>query len=166
MGKLPLFLYETEVFTKDLKAKIEEAAAQAAEKYGQELVEVVTDSNSKGPVLRITVGSRQGPTIADLTAITKELKKLEAGTSEKLIPPDFQLEVSSPGIDRELKNFRDFYWNEGRTLKLKVTDGEVNSNIEGELLKASEDSILISSDGEEKKIFYKDILKAKIKIKF
>ncbi len=153
------------MFTEDT-AKISDAVRPIAEKYGQELVGVTISSNSRGPVLRIIVGSKEGPTIGVLTSITKEFRKLADSDGMKLLPPDHQLEVSSPGIDRELREFRDFSWNEGRTLKLSVNSGEKTVNFEGELIKAGPDHIVLKTEAKELEIGYKDILKAKIKIKF
>ncbi|MDY0017064.1 MAG: hypothetical protein RBS89_04435 [Candidatus Delongbacteria bacterium] len=153
------------MFTEDT-AKISETVRPIAEKYGQELVDVTITSNSRGPVLRIIVGSKEGPTIGDLTSITKEFKKLADTEGMKMLPPDYQLEVSSPGIDRELREFRDFSWNEGRTLKLSVNSGEKTVNLEGELIKAEAHRIVLKTETEELEIAYKDIQKAKIKIKF
>jgi len=153
------------VFTEDT-AKISDAVRPIAGKYGQELVDVILASNSRGPILRIVVGSKKGPTIDDLTSITKEFRKLSDLEGMKMLPPDYQLEVSSPGIDRELREFRDFFWNEGRILKISLNSGEKNVNLEGELIKAEPDRIVLKTETEELEIAYKDIQKAKIKIKF
>jgi len=160
------FYIEKEEATEDIKAKIGHAVGPIAEKHGQELVEVVIASNSGGAVIKISVGSKKGPTVDDLTLITKEFRKYADAAGTDFIPFDYQLEISSPGIDRELREFRDFFWNEGKTLKITVKDGEKNKNLEGELVKAETDSIVILAGGAETKIPYESVIKAKVKIKF
>lgn len=149
-----------------MKERIAEVIAPISKKYGQELVDIVLTSNSRGVLIKVSVGSKEGPKVSDLTAITKEFNKTAALNPEKFFNGDYQMEVSSPGIDRELKSFNDFYWNEGREIKLihKQNDEEINS--EGCLVKAENDRIIISIDGSEKHIIYDNIVKAKLKIKF
>lgn len=149
-----------------MKEKIGEVIAPIAKKYGQELVDVVMASNSRGVLIKVSVGSKQGPTVSDLTAITKEFNKTADLSPEKFFNGDYQMEVSSPGIDRELKTFNDFYWNEGRDIKLiyKKDDEEVTA--EGSLIKAQNDHLIVVIDSSETQIKYEDVVKAKLKIKF
>jgi len=155
-----------EWFTEELIKKIEIAAKPIAEKYGQEIVDIAVSSNYRGQVIKITVGSKKGPAVSDLASITKEFNKFIESSKEKIIPFEFELEVSSPGIDRELRTFRDFYWNEGRTLKVLIKGTEKNINLEGMLIKAMEDKIIMLVKECETEIKYQEIIKAKIKIKF
>lgn len=117
-------------------------------------------------MIKVSVGSKKGPMVSDIASIAKEFRKLCESSQDEIVPSDFQLEVSSPGADRELKTFRDYLWNEDRFLKLFIKDGEKNTNIEGKLIKAYEDKLIILIDEEEKEIMTENILKAKIKIKF
>jgi len=151
-----------EKITVDQAEIVEKTIKPIAEKFGQEVVDTVITSNSKGILVRVTVGSKKGPMVSDLAAIAKEFRKFENG----ILPEDYQLEVSSPGIDRELKSFKDFYWNEGRLLKILLKGEDKNINVEGMLNEAFEDKIIILVDDEEKEIRTEDIIKAKIKIKF
>ncbi|HQO09400.1 MAG TPA: hypothetical protein PLK90_04655 [Clostridiales bacterium] len=146
--------------------RIKKYAGEAATKYGQELVDVTTASNSRGMIIRITVGSKAGPTVSVLTAISKDLRNTNEAEDGALFPDDCQIEVSSPGADRDLKTYKDFLWNEGRDLKLTLKDGEKNRHTEANLVKAFEDSIIIQEEDGEKKVLVEDIVKAKIKFKF
>lgn len=117
-------------------------------------------------VVKVTVGSKKGPMVSDLASIAKEFRKFCEASQEEIISTDYQLEVSSPGADRELTTFRDFSWNEDRLLKLFIKNGEKNTHVEGKLIKAHEDKLIMLIDELEKEIMMEDILKAKIKIKF
>ena len=155
-----------EKITVDQAEIIEKAIRPIAEKYGQEVVDVSIASNSNGLLVKVTVGSKKGPMVSDLASITKEFRKLCESSENEILQSDYLLEVSSPGIERELRTFRDFYWNEGRLLKIAVKGEEKNINYEGQLIKAFEDRLLMMIEDEEKEIRIEDILKAKIKIKF
>lgn len=85
--------------------------------------------------------------------------------------------MSSPGLDKPLKDFRQYIKNIGRHLKLKHSDGR---EMEGELLTADQDKIVLKEvrkeriEGRKKKetieedhvITYPQIKQAKIKILF
>ena len=149
-----------------MKERIGEVISPITKKYGQELVDIVLTSNSRGVLIKVSVGSKQGPTVSDLTAITKEFNKTAALSPEKFFNGDYQMEVSSPGIDRELHTFNDFYWNEGRDIKLiHRKDGE-EVTAEGNLIKAEKDHIVATIDGSQTLIKFENIIKAKLKIKF
>ncbi|MBU4485661.1 MAG: hypothetical protein KKD38_01910 [Candidatus Delongbacteria bacterium] len=155
-----------ELNTPEIREKIEKAISPIAEKYGQEVVDIILSSNSKGTLIKVSVGSKKGPTVSDLTAISKDFNKLADSPCNKLLSSDFQLEVSSPGIDRELRSFRDFYWNEDREIRILLKGEEKNVNIEGKLIRALENKIILLFNDSETEISYADIIKAKLKIKF
>lgn len=85
------------------------------------------------------------------------------------------LEVSSPGVDRPLKFPRQYLKNIGRTLEVKLTDGE---KIKGKLVESNEDFIVLEyrdkiKEGKKKKNIVKQteiphdtIAKAMVKISF
>ncbi|HRI00714.1 MAG TPA: ribosome maturation factor [Saprospiraceae bacterium] len=69
---------------------------------------------------------------------------LEAVLDEKKwFGEDYVLEVSSPGLSRPLKFLRQYQKNIGRTLKVKNSEDQV---MEGQLIKATEQSIILSKE--------------------
>ena len=90
---------------------------------------------------------------------------------------DFSLKVSSPGLDKPLRDHRQFVKNIGRELKVKLADGET---IEGKLLSADTSGIVLHLrhrervEGKKKKIWveenrelsHPEIKEAKVKINF
>ncbi len=90
---------------------------------------------------------------------------------------DFSLQVSSPGLDKPLRDYRQYIKNIGRSLKVKIEDGK---ELEGKLAAADEEKITLQTsrkervEGKKKKIVieedhvltYPEIKQAKIKINF
>ena len=90
---------------------------------------------------------------------------------------DFSLKVTSPGLDKPLRDYRQFVKNVGRQLKIKLADGH---EVEGDLLAADESGIKLHTrhqervEGKKKKIWvekdhelsYPEIKEAKVKINF
>jgi len=90
---------------------------------------------------------------------------------------DFSLQVSSPGLDKPLRDYRQYIKNVGRELKVRLTD---DSETSGELIEADAGKIKLRTsrkerlEGKKKKVVieedvvlnYGDIKQAKIKINF
>ncbi len=90
---------------------------------------------------------------------------------------DFELSVSSAGIDKPLRVWKQYPKNVGRSLKIKTTDGK---KLEGELLKVETDAIeigfeeVVKTEGKKKKeivnqtvrLGFGDIQEAKIVVSF
>lgn len=60
---------------------------------------------------------------------------------------DFQLEVSSAGLDKPLRNYKQYVKNIGRSLKVK---SEETGKIEGKLIQADENQITLETERRER----------------
>jgi ribosome maturation factor RimP len=120
--------------------------------------------------IKVFIDSDEGIILSTLIQYNRKLYKIveESG----LVPPDnFSLEVSSPGLDEPLKNHRQYKKNIGRYVQVTKNDSAV---LEGKLLEANEDEILIETEtGKGKKkvvvqqtVLFTDIKTTKIQIKF
>ena len=114
------------------------------------LVDIVQD---KSKIKVIIDGVK--PIDLDTTAyIAKEIRNSDS--LNKLLPEEFQLEVSSPGIDAPLKHPFQYKKNIGRQLKIK---GNLRANsIRIKLNKVSEHGISgVNKRGEEIRFKFNDI---------
>lgn len=76
----------------------------------------------------------------------------------------FNMELSSPGIERNIKNAAEFAFFVNRTVRiLTESDRDLTLWQSGVIKKVSGDSLLLSKEnGEESSILYSDIAKAKL----
>jgi ribosome maturation factor RimP len=96
-------------------------------------------------ILSILVDGDNGVAISDCVAISRHVGfHLE---EENTIEQAYRLEVSSPGVDTPLKSIRQFRKNINRSLKVKLTDGNIR---EGKLLSADDSGITIEEIIKEK----------------
>ncbi|RYF85665.1 MAG: ribosome maturation factor [Chitinophagaceae bacterium] len=120
--------------------------------------------------IKVFIDADEGIQLSTLINYNRKLYKVleESG----LFPADdFSLEVSSPGLDEPLKMARQYKKNVGRYVHITKNDASV---IEGKLLEATEDGILVEIEtGKGKKkeikqetILFPDIKTTKIQIKF
>jgi ribosome maturation factor RimP len=93
--------------THPLIPKIMELAIPIANELGLEVVGVVFQTNKRPPVLRVDIRNRENDTsLEDCERASIALgEKLE---EEETIPTAYVLEVSSPGVSKELTEDRDF----------------------------------------------------------
>ncbi|WP_457679317.1 ribosome maturation factor RimP [Thermovibrio sp.] len=136
------------------------------EEGGFELVDVEFVREPVGWVLRIYADRPQGGiTISDCQWISERI-----GTVldvEDLIPHAYNLEVSSPGLDRPLKSQKDFERHKGIVVKIKTTEPLDNQrNFKGEVISTSEKGVKVHdvSRNAEVEIPYEKIKSARVDI--
>ena len=133
---------------------------------GFDLIEIEHFPNPKHGVLRLFIdkpaGSEsEGVVIEDCSAVSRQISALL--DVEDPIRGKFNLEVSSPGLDRPLRRLQDFQRFTGSLVKLKtVMPLEGQRNFKGRLLEASEDVVVIETDAEEISLPMSSIEKARI----
>jgi len=108
-------------------------------------------------ILRVSITSPEGVNLdkcAQVSNVISPILDIYEPMSGK-----YNLEVSSPGIERKLKNPRQFQASIGELVEIK--DFEKNK-IKGKLVSANEESITIElEDGESKSYNYSDVSQAK-----
>ncbi len=133
---------------------------------GFDLVEIEHFPNPKHGVLRLYIDVPEGSdsagvVIEDCSAVSRQISALI--DVEDPVRGQFNLEVSSPGLDRPLRRLKDFQRFTGSLVKLKTAMPlEGQRNFKGRLLQASEDVLVIETDAEEISLPMSAIEKARI----
>jgi ribosome maturation factor RimP len=106
-------------------------------------------------------------TISDCSKTTKEI--LQILENDRLMPENYRVEVSSPGIDRVLVRAKDFEDNIGNEIKIELKEKTANrKNIKGEISGLLGDSLTLklkkneNSFNDEITISLMNISKAKL----
>lgn len=106
MGSDPLFLLNSRM-THPLVPQIIDLATPVAQQLGLEIVGIVFHTNQRPPVLRVDIRNPQQDT--GLDDCERMSRALEASLDvAEIIPDAYVLEVSSPGISRQMITDRDF----------------------------------------------------------
>ena len=127
---------------------VEELVTPIAEEMGYEIVEVEYLKKHNGMNLTIFITKEDGIKIEDCEAFSRAID----APLDELNPTNdesYTLNVSSPGLDRPLKNEKDYKRNLGKEIELKFY-AQINGNksIEGVLDSFTTDTITISANGE------------------
>lgn len=106
-----------------LNGKISPIAEDIAVKGGFEFVKTEVSGSKRSPVLRIFIDRIDGLSVEHCADVSREL---EARLDElDLIPSKYVLEVSSPGLERDLTTLEHFERFRGKLVKVK-TSSEIN----------------------------------------
>jgi ribosome maturation factor RimP len=133
---------------------------------GFELYEMRFFKAGSRSILRITVDSSEGVRIADCQIISHEVSLL---LDTENFSPDrpYNLEVSSPGIDRPLKTERDYQRIVGRDVKLHLTIGvEGKKTVVGEVVSCENAVLKVNFENKMVDIPLSDIYSGKEEIRF
>ena len=137
----------------NIKKQVEDLVTPIANGFGLEIVEVAYEKKSDGMNLTIYIDKRGGVTIDDCeklhNAIDEPLDELDPTNGQS-----YTLNVSSPGLDRELKTDRDFERNIGEVLEINLFKKiGLSKKFVGELKKVdSENIIIVTLKGKEMQI--------------
>ncbi|MCY7375007.1 MAG: ribosome maturation factor RimP [Pyrinomonadaceae bacterium] len=121
-----------------IEERVREAATRVAKENNLELVQAEVAGSGKKLTVRIFIDKESGVMHEDCTLMSRELEKIF--DTEDFIPAAYLLEVSSPGLERELYSLQDFKKFAGSLAKVKLNapvDGQKNfrgriAGIEGE----------------------------------
>jgi ribosome maturation factor RimP len=141
--------------------ELEDEVRRLFEDEGVVLLECVLSGSAGRPTLRVVGDRRQGGlTIDDCVRLTRQIQNIVA--ERRLLAYDYRLEVSSPGLEYPLREPWQFEKNVGRLLKVQVAGERGPKEINGRLVAAATDRIVINSDKTEWSLRYNDLLSARI----
>ncbi|MEQ1923494.1 MAG: ribosome maturation factor RimP [Pyrinomonadaceae bacterium] len=144
--------------------RVENIAAKVAVDSGVELVHVEIAGIKHDMVVRVYIDKPEGVTLDDCSRFSKAAEEIL--DAEDIVPSKYVLEVSSPGIERELYSLADFVKFTGKLAKVKTTEAINGQKIfVGNIVEASEDQIVIDDRTQGNITFkYDDVAKANLKI--
>jgi len=145
-----------------IAARIEGLCAPPAAGLGLALVQVSYQRESSGWVLRVLVERPGGAvTVEDCSRLSRELSVVL--DVEDALPQAYQLEVSSPGLDRPLITLQDFARFVGREITLRTHAPQAGRrNYRGRLVGVAGDELTLEVDGQRQIITHGSVSKANL----
>lgn len=112
--------------------RVLEKAEEQARLLGWKVVDVSIVGQKRSFIVRVTLDKPGGITINDCERFSREI---ESAIEEIFLEEGrYFLEVSSPGIERELRREREIRWACGRQVRAVVVEGDQVLTYEGELI--------------------------------
>lgn len=151
---------------KAITDRIREILRPILDRNGLEPVDVTLRTEMGRWILRVTIDHEGGVTVDHCAAVSRDLGvHLDV---EDLIPVKYYLEVSSPGLDRPLKEERDFERFAGRQVLIRTHRSvEGRRKIAGKL-EGIEDGVVSVAlgDGAKVRVPVEDISSARLDFEF
>jgi ribosome maturation factor RimP len=145
-----------------IKNRVFKLAKQVADEQGVELFYIELLGKGK-LLLRVMIDKEGGITLDDCESFSRSFEALL--DVEDPIPASYTLEVSSPGLDRPLKELKDFEKNIGKLARIITTEKIESQNLfGGRILKVSSDFLKLLVHGREIDIPFDKISKARLEV--
>lgn len=133
------------------------------EDMGEELVEATLFKKGGRLTLSLTIDKEDGVTLDDTTEASRHISDLL--DRENLIKEPYNLEVSSPGIERVLTKPAHYVKFVGSEVVIKAKEAlEGQRKFTGIIKSADDKAVKVESAGREIKIPYENISKANLKV--
>jgi len=124
------------------ESRIEEVIQPLLRDQGLELVDLDWRPHRPRGVLRIFVDKPAGVGIGDCERVSREIGDLLDVSG--LIAEGYDLEVSSPGLERQLRKDREYRWAIGKLVRCWLAGGE---EVRGRLADVSGERLTLERDG-------------------
>jgi len=144
--------------------KVKDIITGILEKNGAYLVNLDLTLQGKRNFVRVLAQTVNGITMDEIVSLTRQINAEEK--LDELFESGYHLEVSSPGLDAKLTEYRDFPRNVGRVLNVYHHLPDLDSPFRGKLTEVAEDRLILDRDGIQQIIHFKDIDYAKVEIKW
>ncbi len=148
-----------------INEKIQRLVRPIVEAEEMELVDVEY-KKGQNSVLRIFIDKPEGVNVSDCTKISTQVGAFL--DIEDLIENNYVLEVSSPGLDRPLKNKADYDRNKGKLIKVSLyAPLEGKKTFIGRIISADDQKVILKEKSDKViDIPFAAIAKGKLKIEF
>jgi ribosome maturation factor RimP len=138
-------------------------ALPVLEEMGLELVEVQYRREQSGWVLRLIIDKQDGVSLEDCAAVSREISQLL--DIEDFFDQAYNLEVSSPGLNRPLKSMADFERFIGRKAKIKTIEPIAGEHVFIGRIKKTEGETIILEIGRKEVIMpFSQVARARLEI--
>lgn len=159
-----LFFAERRMTAGTIEQRIREIAEKATKDNGVEFVHLEIGGTKRNQIVRVFADKDGGITIDDCSNVSRSIEKVM--DADDFMPAAYVLEVSSPGLDRELYSIADFVKFGGRLAKIKAKpDFDGPKALNGRIVRVDGTNVVFDDrTAGEVVIPYSSVAKANLKI--
>src|SRR6267142_3237648 len=136
---------------------IEEAITPVVADHGLQLVDVAWRELRPRGLLRLYVDKPGGVGIGDCERLSREIGDVLDAAA--VIEGGYDLEVSSPGLDRQLRKEREYRWAVGRQIRCWLAGG---AEFHGRLAEVTPERLVLDRDGTRTELGRAEVTKARL----
>ena len=146
-----------------VETAVETVVLPAVESHGLTLVDLEVRGNGRRAIVRIFVDKPGGVTVSDCQQLSHEVGDLIDVSN--LVRSSYDLEVSSPGLDRELRKDREFRWAMGKPVRVwmrELVDGR--RDLAGRLAQVDGDTLILLTPEGPRSVLRSLVTKARLEV--
>ena len=132
---------------------------------GFDLESVKVGRAGRRSLLRVVVDSDHGVTLDDIAMVSRAVAA-EVDARDAMGPGSYTLEVSSPGVDRPLTEPRHWRRAAGRLVRVPLPTAEPAATVEGRVIKAGQDGVMIEIGGESREFGWAELGPGQVQVEF
>jgi ribosome maturation factor RimP len=136
---------------------IEDTVAPVIDDHGLELVDLDWRALRPRGLLRLYVDKPGGVGVADCERLSRELGDVLDAAA--VIDGGYDLEVSSPGLDRQLKKDREYRWAIGKQVRCWLAGG---AEFHGRLTEVTPERLVLEQNGQRTELGRAQVTKARL----
>ena len=136
---------------------IEETVAPVVDDHGLELVDLDWRALRPRGLLRLYVDKAGGIGVGDCERLSRELGDVLDAAA--VIDGGYDLEVSSPGLDRQLKKDREYRWAIGKQVRCWLAGG---AEFHGRLTEVTPERLVLEQNGQRTELGRAQVTKARL----
>ena len=158
-------VYSWRIHLAKFEQKLTEMLRPAVEEVGKELLGCEFISAGNHSVLRLFIEHENGIDVDDCAEVSRQVGAIL--DVEDPISTEYNLEVSSPGLDRPLFELAQFEAVIGETINVRLSiplNGR--RKFKGKLVSIENDTLVVSLDGEEYELIISNVDKANLVYNF
>jgi ribosome maturation factor RimP len=140
-------------------ARIEETVLPVLRDHGLDLVDLDWRGSRPRGILRVFVDKPGGVGIGDCERASRELGDVLDVSG--LVDAAYDLEVSSPGLDRQLRKDRELRWAVGKPVRCWLAGGQ---EFHGRLAEVGTERLVLECDGERQELPRASVTKARLDV--
>jgi len=132
---------------------------------GYDLEDLAVSRAGRRHVVRVTIDGDKGVSLDDIADVSRAISAaLDAAEEAEgdLLPGEYELEISSRGVDRPLALPRHWRRNVGRLVKVSAAGRQVTARIKA----AGDDSVTLDVDGTLQEVAYADLGPGRVQLEF
>ncbi|MBW2521498.1 MAG: ribosome maturation factor RimP [Deltaproteobacteria bacterium] len=148
-----------------IKERVKAIALPLLKEQGLELLEVQYRREQHGWILRLIIDKPGGVSLDDCVAVSRELSQIL--DVDDFVDQAYNLEVSSPGLDRPLKSMTDFQRFRGRLVKVVTREPLAGEHVFiGRIRETEGESIVLEVGRREVVIPFPQVARARLEVEF
>lgn len=139
--------------------ELEKIAKEACHKNNVALYDFEYKATTKGMLVLVYITKITGVSVEDCKKVSRHMERILE--EDDIINNRYYLEVSSPGLERDLKLKKHYVSAIGEKVKIVVNDAESSSVVTGILKEVLPAEIVVEDKAEERNIKFSEIKKAR-----